>query len=120
MNIKKKLLFFLPVMLIAITVFFLIPGDEEKIRNNLAAIAEYSSSLPDDTAIAILKKTAEAAKLCRDPSIVHIESADINRDFNRKELTDHILMMKQKLPDTRFSFHDTVVTHFHMTAEQKS
>jgi len=109
MNIKRKLLFILPVLAIAVTVFFLLPSDEKKIRNNLAALVEYSSSLTDDTAIASLRKTAMAAELCRDPSAVTIESVDINRDFNRKETKNHILMMKRELPDTRFSFHDTVV-----------
>lgn len=109
MNIKRKLLFILPVLIIAVTVFLLLPSDEKKIRNNLAALAEYSSSLTDDTAIASLRKTAMAAELCQDPSAVTIESAGINRDFDRKELINHILMMKRKLPDTRFSFHDTVV-----------
>lgn len=108
-NIRKKILFFIPVLFIAVIVFFLFPGDEKKIRANLAALAEYSSTSLEKTVIATLQNAAAAAKLCKDPCTVHIESFDINRKFDRQELIEHILIMKRNLPNVSFGFHDTLV-----------
>ncbi len=47
--------------------------------------------------------------MCSDPCAVQFLSFSIDRDFDRKELTDHILMMKKTLPTTRFTFHDTSI-----------
>lgn len=108
-NTRKKLLFLLAVLSIAVTVFLLLPGDEKKIRDNLASLAEYSSTSPEKTVIATLKNAARAAKLCTDPCAVRIEFANIDRKFDQKELIDHILMMKGKLPNISLGFYDTVV-----------
>ncbi len=106
---NTKLFLLLLILLTAAAIFLFLPNDEKKICNNLASLAEYSSSAPEETAIAILKKAALAAKLCSNPCVIHIESFTIDREFDTKALTDHILMMKKMLPDTHFSFHDTVL-----------
>jgi hypothetical protein len=105
---NKKILLVL-ILIAATAAFFLFPSDEKKIRNNLDSLAEYCSSASKETAIAALKKVALAGKLCSDPCMIQIESFDIHRDFKKKELTDHILMMKKMLPDTHFTFHDTTI-----------
>ncbi len=96
-------------MLIAGGVILFLPGDEKKIRNNLASFAEYCSSVKEEPVIEALQKAARAAKLCTDPCKVQIESFNIDREFSQKEISDRILMMKKRLPNTSFSFHDTVV-----------
>lgn len=106
---NRTLLFLLLAVFAAIAVILFLPSDEKKIRANLANLAEYSSSSPEENAIAALKKGALAAKLCSTPCAVQIESFNIGREFDKKALTDHILMMKKMLPDTRFGFHDTVI-----------
>ena len=105
---NKKMLLLL-IFIAAAAAFFLFPGDEKKIRSNLSALAEYCSSASEETGIASLKKVALAGKLCSNPCMVQIESFDINRDFSKKELTDHILMMKKIMPGTHFTFHDTTI-----------
>ena len=57
-----------------------------------------------------IKKVALAGKLCTVPCRVEFESFAIDRDLSKKELTDHILMMKRMLPGARFTFHDTLIT----------
>ena len=106
---NKKLLFLLPTLLVAAAVFFLLPSDEKQIRHNLDLLAEYSSSTSGEAVIAELQKAAMAVKLCSDPCRVHIESFAITQDFNQKELRDNFIMMKKMLPDTTFTFHDTLV-----------
>ena len=107
---NTKLFFLLLILLAAAAVFLFLPNDEKKIRNNLTSLAEYSSSSPEESAITTLKKAAFAAKLCSTPCLVHIDSFNIGREFDNKELTDHILMMKKMLSDTHFSFHDTGIS----------
>jgi hypothetical protein len=38
-----------------------------------------------------------------------LETFKIDREFRQKELNDRFLMMKKRLPNTSFSFHDTVI-----------
>ncbi len=105
----NKKLFLLLLLLTVAAVFLFLPNDDKRIRNNLTSLAEYSSSSPNETALATLKKTTLAAKLCSNPCVIHIESFAVDREFDKKALQDHILMMKKMLPDTHFSFHDTIL-----------
>jgi hypothetical protein len=89
--------------------FFFWPSDEKKIRANLDSLAEYCSSAREESAIETLRKAAQAAKLCTDPCTVHFASLKIDRAFSQKELTDNFLLMKKRLVDTAFNFHDTAV-----------
>ncbi len=97
------------ILAAAATLYLFLPSDEKKIRNNLSSLAEYCSSSPEDAPLAVLKNGALAAKRCSDPCSVEIESLSIEHSFTRKELTDHILLMKKTLGNTTFTFHDTVV-----------
>jgi len=106
MNIKKTILF---LLLAAATFYLILPSDEKKIRKNLNSLAEYCSSSGKETPIAILKNVMLAGKLCTYPCRVQVESFNISRDFNKKEFTDHVLMLKKMTLNTRFSFHDTVI-----------
>lgn len=95
-------------LLVAGIVFFL-PSEEKKIRNNLESLAEYCSTTKNESVIETLQKITLAAKLCTTPCKVYIESSQIDRELNQKDITDRLLMMKKRLPDTRFSFEDTAV-----------
>ncbi len=106
---NKNLFLLLLILIAAGAVFFFLQNDEKKIRSNLTTLAEYASSSPADTPIAVLKDVSLAAKLCSTPCSIHFESFNIDQDFDKKALTDHILMMKRMLPDTQFTFHDTVI-----------
>lgn len=98
------------ILIAAATVFFLLPDDEKKIRHNLDTLAEHFTTTDTDKSLATLQKVAQAGKMCSDPCAVQFLSFKINRDFDRKELTDHILMMKKMLSTTRFTFHDTSIS----------
>ena len=106
---SKNLFLLLLILIAAVAVFFFLPNDEKTIRRNLTTLAEYASSSPADTPIRILKDVSLAAKLCSTPCLIHFESFNIDRDFDKKALTDHILMIKKMLPDTQFTFHDTII-----------
>ncbi len=102
------------ILLIAIllavgSAFFFWPSDDKEIRANLASFGKFCSSEKKESVIETLQKTALAAKLCTDPCMVKIESFKIDREFNQKELTDRLLMMKKRLANTSFSFHDTII-----------
>jgi len=104
----KLLRILLMLLLVAAVAFYLLlPSDEKKIRKNLDSLAEYCSSPSKETAIPALKKVMMAGKLCSYPCRVQVGSFDISHDFNKKEFTDHILMLKKMTLDTHFSFHDT-------------
>jgi hypothetical protein len=105
---RNKILLVAILLLVGGAIFFL-PSDEKKIRANLASLAEYCSTEKEEPVFDTLQKAALAAKLCTDPCAVRFESLKIDRDFSQKELTDRFLMMKKRLPNTTFSFHDTVV-----------
>lgn len=108
MNNKTVFLVLAILLFVGGAIFFL-PTDEKKIRNNLDSLAEYCSSANKESVLETLQKVALAAKLCTVPCRVHIESFTIDRDFLPKEITNHLLMLKKKLPNTRFSFQDTTV-----------
>ncbi len=99
----------LALVLVASGAFFFWPSDEKKIRDNLDSLAQYCSSTKEETVIETLQKSALAAKLCTDPCTVHFASLKIDRVFSQKELIDHFLMMKKRLTNTAFNFHDTAV-----------
>lgn len=106
---NKKILLTLLLIVTIIAIVFL-PNDKKRILSNLDALAEYCSSASGEKAIALLKKGALAAKLCKNPCMVQIPFRDIQRDYARKELTDQIIMMKKIMPETNFGFHDTGIT----------
>ena len=106
---NNKYLLLLSALLIIGGVILLWPSDEKKIRANLDSLAEYCSSTKREPVVETLQKVTKAAKLCTDPCLVKIESFNIEREFSPKEMTDRFLMLKKRLPDTVFSFHDTVV-----------
>lgn len=116
---NKKILLAL-VLIITLIGIFLLPNDRKKILGNLDTLAEYCSTAGGEPAIAILKKGALAAKLCTNPCMVEIDSHNIHRDLLKKELTDHIVMMKRMMPATHFSFHDTNVTFSEKTRAELS
>ena len=106
---NNKFMLLLAVLLLAGTVIFFWPSDKKKISNNLDSLAEYCTSIHQEPVIEVLKKATLAAKLCSDPCKVQIESFKINHEFSQKEISDRIIMMKKKLSNTTFSFHDTVI-----------
>ncbi len=97
------------VLLVLVGAIFLWPSDEKEINDHLTSLAESCSSQKAEPVLETLKKVTLAAKLCTDPCTVHIESLKKDRAFSRKELTDNFLMLKKRLPNTEFSFHDTVI-----------
>ncbi|MBU0943982.1 MAG: hypothetical protein KJ804_11525 [Proteobacteria bacterium] len=105
----QKLLILLTILLVAGGTLFFLPSDEKKIRNNMAAFADYCSSIKKEPPLETLKKAALSARLCSNPCWVQITSLNIDRAFNTKEFSDHILILKKALTNTRFNFHDTVI-----------
>jgi hypothetical protein len=95
------------VCMVAAATYILFPSDERAIRSNLDDLADYCSTTGNDKAIAALTKISLAGKLFQDPCQVEVKSFDISRELGRKEVTDHILMMKKMMPATRFTFSDT-------------
>lgn len=91
-----------------IALFFL-PGDEKSIEKKLAELGEFCSTPKGEAPFETLKKAAGAARLCTNSCQVTINSRNLDKMFNQKEISDNILMMKKRLPETIFSFHDTVV-----------
>jgi hypothetical protein len=106
---NSKIFLFLAILLIVAGTLFFWPSDEKKIKGNLDSLAEYSSSAKEEPLLETLKKASQTAQLCTDLCKVQFESLKIDREFSRKEFTDHFLMMKKRLPNTDFSFHDTVI-----------
>ena len=106
---NNKILLLLTIFLIVSCTIFFWPSDEKKIKANLSSLAEYCSSENQEPVIKTLQKASSAANLCTAPCIVQIESFKIDQEFSQKEITDHLLMMKKRLPNTDFNFHDTVV-----------
>ncbi|MCP4342728.1 MAG: hypothetical protein GY799_28560 [Desulfobulbaceae bacterium] len=106
---SNKIIIFLAIFLVIGGAIFFWPSDEKKIRDNLDSLAEYCSSTEKEPGLETLQKVALAAKLCTNPCTVQIESFKIDHQFSRKEITDRLLMMKKRLPNTVFSFHDTVL-----------
>lgn len=106
-NIKWLLL--LGFVLTAGLTLFLMPSDEKEILKKIDELGELCSTPRNEPALKMLKKAASAAKLCSYPCRITIESFKKDKNFSQKEVSDHILLMKRRLPDTNFSFHDTGV-----------
>ncbi len=106
---KQQLYIIGAIVLVAvIAVILLRPSDEKKIVKNLHLMSEYCTTDSQEPGLVTLQKTSSAAKLCTDPCEVQVESFDVNREFSRKEITNHIMMMKKRLVGTTFTFQDTV------------
>jgi len=108
-SMSKLFLLLLTVLLVIGGVIFFWSSDEKKIKANLASLAEYCSSTKREPVVETLKKLTQAAKLCTDPCFVKIDSINIDHEFSPSEMTDRFLMLKKRLPDTVFSFHDTFI-----------
>lgn len=106
---SKTVFLVLAIFLLVGGAIFLLPSDEKKIRENLDSLAEYCSSASKESVIETLQKVTLAAKLCTSPCRVDIESLKVDRDLHQKDITDRLLMLKKRLPNTRFSFQDTTV-----------
>ncbi|TKB25145.1 hypothetical protein FCL47_15980 [Desulfopila sp. IMCC35006] len=104
---NKKFALYAAILLVVAGAVFFWPSDEKKIKSNLDSLAEYCSSENQEPVITTLQKAALAAKLCTAPCTVHIASFNIDRALSHKEFTDQFLMMKKRLPNTMFSFHDS-------------
>lgn len=107
MNTKILLLAVLGLA-VCLAVFFW-PSDEKKIKSNLTKLADYCSTQQDEAVMESLQKAALAAKLCTSPCTIQVESLKIDRAFTQKELMDNLLLLKKRLPNTTFTFHDTIV-----------
>lgn len=88
---------------------FFLPSDEKNIEKKLAELGEYCSTPKGEAAFETLKKAAGAARLCTNSCQVTINSRNLDKVLSHKEISDNILMMKKRLPETIFSFHNTVV-----------
>ncbi len=106
MNTKLLLL---TTLITLAALYFFFPSEEKKIRRNLDSLAEYCSSSAEEGPLPAFKKVMLAGKLCLYPCRVQVESQNINRAFSKKELSDHLLLLKKRAVNTQFSFHDTVV-----------
>ncbi len=106
---NNKFSLYVAILLVVAGAVFFWPSDEKKIKSNLNSLAEYCSSEKEEPVLATLRKAAQAAKLCTAPCTVHIESFKIDRALSHKEFTDQFLMMKKRLPNTIFSFHDSII-----------
>ncbi len=108
---KQQLYIICGIILVAVVAVILLrPSDEKKILKNLEKMAEYCTTEAQEPGLTTLQKTSLAAKLCTDPCKVQVESFDVDREFNRKEITNHIMMMKKRLVGTTFIFQDTEFT----------
>lgn len=106
----NKIIALFLLFMLAGALYVLLPGDERKILNTLDSLADYCSTTGNDKALAALTKISKAGKLFTSPCKMEVESFDIDRELDRKEITDHILMMKKMLPETSFTFSDTDIT----------
>ena len=106
---NRKIIVIVGLLLSGALLFWLLPNDEKVIRKNLRQLAEFCSSTKSEGSIATFHSIGKAAKLCSEPCAVEVESFDINRELLRKEFSNHLLMMKRMLPDTRFTFSDSQI-----------
>lgn len=106
---NKTVIVVLVIFLIIGGVLFFLPSDEKEIRDNLDSLAEYCSTVKDEPLLEALQKVTLAAKLCTVPCKVDIESSQIEREFDQKEITDRLLMLRKRLSNTKFIFEDTLV-----------
>ncbi len=93
------------VVLVSGAIFFL-PNDESQIKENLSLLAESCSTKVGESVIESLTKATAASKLCTSPCRVEIQSRKIDKEFSPKEVSDNILILNKRLPDTTFHFED--------------
>lgn len=108
MHSKKWVAILAIALLVAVTLFFL-PNDHKRIAGKMDELAENCSSDKGEAVFLTLKKAAAVAKLCTDPCRVTIPSMKVDGHKSQKEISDHLLMIKKRLPGTIFSFHDTTI-----------
>ncbi len=101
-----KMLALCTILVTAALFFFLLPSDEKEIRHNLELLAKHISSADDEGTLSTLTKARSAVNLCTESCTIDIESFHIKQQLSRKDISDHIIMLKKMLPDTRFTFND--------------
>ena len=107
---NRNLLLILVLLLIAGVGFWLWPNDEKAIRKNLHQLADLCSTQKKSASIANMTDARGAAKLCAEQCSVEIESFRIQQTFSRKEISQHILLMKRTLAESHFAFKDITIT----------
>lgn len=112
---NRTLYILFALVVIGCGAFFLLPSDEAKINDNLNSLAENCSSVLNESVLETLQKVAFATKLCAVPCKVQIESRNFKGEFNQKEMSDHILMLKKRLPNTTISFQDINISLINKT-----
>ncbi len=104
---KQQLFILCGIVTVAVVAAVLLrPSDEKKILKNLGLMSEYCTTESQEPGLTTLQKTSSAAKLCTDPCKVQVESFGVDREFSRKEIANHIMMMKKRLVGTTFTFQD--------------
>jgi hypothetical protein len=109
---NKKILALCTLLITAVLLFFLLPSDEKEIRHNLELLAEYSSTTGNDGILPTLTKSRSVSNLCTEDCAINIESFHVKQHLSRKDISDHIVLLKKMLPDTRFTF-DDIQIDFH-------
>lgn len=104
---NRSIFLFVSIALLAGGILFFLPTDEKQIQENLDTLATHCSTSRGDSIIESLTKASAASKLCTSPCRINIESRKISKDFKQKEISDNILIVKKRLPDTTFNFEDT-------------
>lgn len=114
---NKKILALCTILIAATLLFFLLPNDEKEIRRNMELLAEYSSSTDNDGTLSTITKSRSAANLCTKNCAIDIESYHAKQHLSRKEISDHIVLLKKMMPGTRFTFDDI---HIDFQGENKA
>jgi hypothetical protein len=85
------------------------PGDERAIRKQLALIEQAGSKEPAEQPIQSLIKARQLAELFHDPCRLEVEAVDSAGEYSRKQIMDHIALIRASYAKARISLHDLVV-----------
>lgn len=85
------------------------PGDERAIRTQLALIEQAGSKEPAEQPIQSLIKARQLAELFHDPCRLEVEAVDSAGEYSRKQIMDHIALIRASYAKARISLHDVVV-----------
>lgn len=85
------------------------PGDERAIRKQLALIEQAGSKKLTEQPIQSLVNARQLAALFHDPCQLEVETVDSAGEYSRKQIMDHITLVRASYTRASVSLHDVVV-----------
>lgn len=106
MSFKPLIFFFTAVVLIGVIVFLILPGKERQVRKRLRQLAEYVTKEQGEPPLVSLQRGRQVSLFFKEPCRVKLEGYGKTRVFQRKEISDRVIILRNSFSWVSVDFYD--------------